>query len=88
LAKEHEILLTVEEGSTGGFGSQVLAHLAEVGVLDRGLRFRALTLPDRFFNHDKPEAQYALARLNARAIAARALEGPSAVVRNGRSIIV
>jgi len=74
LAKEHEILLTVDEGSTGGFGSQVLAHLAEVGVLDRGLRFRALTLPDRFFNHDKPEAQYALARLNARAIAARALE--------------
>jgi 1-deoxy-D-xylulose-5-phosphate synthase len=74
LAKEHELLLTIEEGSMGGFGSQVLGYLAETGALDRGLRVRALTLPDRFLDHDKPEAQYALAGLNARAIVAKVLE--------------
>ena len=74
LAKEHEILLTVEEGSTGGFGSMVLAYLAEIGALDRGLRVRTLGLPDRFLEHDKPESQYVTAGLNARAIVAKALE--------------
>ena len=74
LAKEHEILLTIEEGSSGGFGSLVLAYLAEAGALDRGLRVRTLSLPDRFLEHDKPEFQYANAGLNALAIVAKALE--------------
>jgi 1-deoxy-D-xylulose-5-phosphate synthase len=74
LAKEHEILVTIEEGSTGGFGSMILAYLAEAGALDRGLRVRMLSLPDRFLEHDKPESQYANAGLNARAIVAKALE--------------
>ncbi|RBP11323.1 1-deoxy-D-xylulose-5-phosphate synthase [Roseiarcus fermentans] len=74
LANEHELLLTVEEGAQGGFGSKVLGHLAETGALDRGLRVRAMTLPDRFLDHDKPEAQYETAGLNARAIVAKVLE--------------
>ncbi len=74
LAKEHETLLTIEEGTSGGFGSLVLAFLAEAGALDHGLRVRALSLPDLFLEHDKPEAQYARAGLNARAIVAKALE--------------
>ncbi len=74
LAREHEILLTIEEGSVGGFGSLVLAHLAEAGALDHGLRVRTLALPDRFLEHDKPESQYARAGLNAQAIVAKALE--------------
>ena len=74
LAREHELLLTIEEGSSGGFGSQVLGYLAESGALDRGLRIRALTLPDCFLEHAKPEVQYARAGLNANAIVTRALE--------------
>jgi 1-deoxy-D-xylulose-5-phosphate synthase len=73
LARQHEVLLTVEEGTIGGFGSFVLNHLAEVGLLDGGLRVRALTLPDRFLEHDKPERLYALAGLDAGAIVAKAL---------------
>jgi 1-deoxy-D-xylulose-5-phosphate synthase len=74
VAEEHEILLTIEEGSGGGFGSLILAHLAEVGALDGGLRVRTLSLPDRFLEHDKPESQYARAGLNAQAIVAKAIE--------------
>ena len=73
LAREHEVLLTIEEGAEGGFGSQVLARLASSGALDKGLRFRQLTLPDRHVDHDKPEAQYAAAGLDARAIVAKVL---------------
>ena len=73
LAREHELLLTVEEGSIGGFGSYVLSHLAEAGLLDRGLRVRTLTLPDRFLEQDKPERLYASAGLDAAGIVARAL---------------
>ncbi len=73
LAREHVVLLTVEEGSIGGFGSFVLNYLAEAGLLDQGLRVRSLTLPDRFLEHDKPERLYALAGLDARAIVAKAL---------------
>ncbi len=73
LAREHEVLLTVEEGSIGGFGSYVLNHLAEAGHLDKGLRVRALTLPDRFLEQDIPERLYASAGLDARAIVSKAL---------------
>jgi 1-deoxy-D-xylulose-5-phosphate synthase len=73
LAREHEALITVEEGATGGFGAFVLHALAEHGALDRGLRVRTLTLPDIFQDHDKPDAMYALAGLDAEGIARSAL---------------
>ena len=74
LAKEHEVLITLEEGATGGFGSFVLEHLAKVGALDTGLKIRPMTLPDVFQNHDTPQAMYEEAGLTARHIAARAIE--------------
>ena len=74
LAKEHEVLITIEEGAKGGFGSFVLEHLANVGALDSGLRIRVMTLPDVFQDQDTPFAMYDTAGLNARHIAARAIE--------------
>ncbi|MGD9806618.1 MAG: 1-deoxy-D-xylulose-5-phosphate synthase [Hyphomicrobiaceae bacterium] len=68
LAREHEVLVTVEEGSIGGFGSHVLQHLASSGALDRGLRTRTMCLPDAFIDHDKPERMYERAGLNASGI--------------------
>ncbi len=65
LAREHEVLVTVEEGSIGGFGSHVLDFLARSGILDRGLKVRPMALPDIFIDHDKPEAMYDIAGLNA-----------------------
>jgi 1-deoxy-D-xylulose-5-phosphate synthase len=73
LAREHEALITVEEGSVGGFGSFVLQALAEHGALDRGLKVRTLVLPDVFQDHDKPEAMYAEAGLDAEGIVRGAL---------------
>jgi len=73
LAREHEALVTVEEGSIGGFGSFVLHALAEHGALDRGLKVRVLTLPDVFQDHDKPEVMYAQAGLDSEGIARAAL---------------
>ena len=74
LAKDHEVLLTVEEGAIGGYGAFVLQHLADVGALDGGLKIRTLTLPDVFQDQDKPYEMYEAAGLNARHIAARAIE--------------
>ena len=68
LAQNHEVLVTVEEGSTGGFGAQVMHHLAAEGGLDHGLKLRCLTLPDRFVEHGKPEAMYEAAGLDAAGI--------------------
>ncbi|HEX6859922.1 MAG TPA: 1-deoxy-D-xylulose-5-phosphate synthase [Caulobacteraceae bacterium] len=73
LAREHEALITVEEGAVGGFGGFVLQALAEHGALDRGLKVRTLTLPDIFQDQDKPEAMYHQAGLDADGIAAAAL---------------
>ena len=73
LAREHEALITVEEGSMGGFGAFVLQLLAARGALDRGLKVRTLVLPDTFQDHDKPEAMYAAAGLDAEGIVATAL---------------
>ncbi|WP_299480062.1 1-deoxy-D-xylulose-5-phosphate synthase [uncultured Roseibium sp.] len=64
LAREHEVLVTIEEGSAGGFGSHVLTRLAEEGLLENGLKIRTLTLPDIFIDHDKPDAMYDKAGLN------------------------
>jgi 1-deoxy-D-xylulose-5-phosphate synthase len=73
LADEHEVLLTVEEGSAGGFGAIVAHHLAHAGRFDRGLKFRPMTLPDRFIEHGRPAEQLAEAGLDAASIAACAL---------------
>jgi len=73
LAREHEVVVTVEEGAVGGFASHVLHHLAQKGMLDHGLKIRPLVLPDRFIDHDTPAKQYDQAGLNAKHIAAAAL---------------
>ncbi len=64
-AKEHELILTVEEGSIGGFGSHVKNLLAEKGVFDKGLKFRSMTLPDEFIEQDDPKKMYDKAGLNS-----------------------
>jgi 1-deoxy-D-xylulose-5-phosphate synthase len=73
LAREHEALITVEEGAMGGFGAFVLQALAEHGGLDRGLKVRTLTLPDVFQDQDKPDLMYAQAGLDADGIVRTAL---------------
>jgi 1-deoxy-D-xylulose-5-phosphate synthase len=73
LAREHECLITIEEGAIGGFGGFVLQMLAARGALDRGLKVRTLTLPDIFQDQDKPDIMYAQADLDADAIVATAL---------------
>jgi 1-deoxy-D-xylulose-5-phosphate synthase len=74
LAREHEVLITVEEGAIGGFGSHVLLTLAEHGALDRGLRVRQMVLPDVFIDHDSPAAMYAFAGLDAKGIVTKVFE--------------
>ncbi len=74
LATEHEVLITVEEGSVGGFASHVLQYLAMAGLLDGGLKIRPLVLPDRFIDHHKPDVQYDEAGLSAKHIVATALQ--------------
>jgi 1-deoxy-D-xylulose-5-phosphate synthase len=74
LAREHEVLVTVEEGAIGGFGAFCLHALARHGALDSGLKIRTMTLPDTFQDHDKAELQYAEAGLDAHGIARTALE--------------
>ncbi|MSP68160.1 MAG: 1-deoxy-D-xylulose-5-phosphate synthase [Alphaproteobacteria bacterium] len=73
LATEHEVLVTVEEGSIGGFSAQVLHALAHAGLLDRGLKVRPMVLPDRFIEQASPQAMYDEAALNARHIVAQVL---------------
>ena len=73
LATNHEVLITIEEGSVGGFGSHVLHYLAQAGLLDRGLKVRPMVLPDLFIDHDKPERMYELAGLGSAGIVAQAL---------------
>jgi 1-deoxy-D-xylulose-5-phosphate synthase len=68
LAREHEVLITVEEAAIGGFGSHVLYTLAQHGLLDQGVAVRTMVMPDRFIDQDKPEAMYAQAGLDAAAI--------------------
>jgi 1-deoxy-D-xylulose-5-phosphate synthase len=73
LAREHEVVITIEENAIGGFGSFVLHHLATTGQLDHGLKIRTMVLPDIFLDHDSPNAQYDTAGLTARHIVATAL---------------
>ena len=81
LAKEHEVLITVEEGAIGGFGAFVMQTLAENGALDRGLKVRCMVLPDRFIDQDSPAAMYAAAGLDAKGIVAKAFEALGKDVR-------
>jgi 1-deoxy-D-xylulose-5-phosphate synthase len=74
LAREHEAVVTVEEGAVGGFGSHVAQLYAEAGVFDRGLKFRAMVLPDCFIDQASPEAMYRVAGLSAGQIEAKVLE--------------
>jgi 1-deoxy-D-xylulose-5-phosphate synthase len=69
-ARNHEVLITVEEGASGGFGANVLHALAAEGLLDHGLKVRTLVLPDRFIDQGKPETMYADAGLDTRGIVA------------------
>ena len=73
LAAEHEVLVTIEEGAAGGFGSHVLQFLGADGLLDRGMKIRAMTLPDFFVAHDSPAKQYEAAGLTVPDIVATAL---------------
>src|SRR5262249_26592081 len=73
LAQEHEVLVTIEEGSVGGFGSFVLSALAGEGLLEAGLKIRTMVLRDSFIDQDKPEAMYEVAGLNASSIVATVL---------------
>src|SRR5689334_10640903 len=74
LAREHEVLVTIEEGAIGGFGSHVLQTLAERGALDRGLHVRCMLLPDVFLDQDAPAAMYAKAGLDAKGIVTKVFE--------------
>ena len=74
LARDHEVLVTIEEGARGGFGAFVLHFLAEAGALDHGLKIRTMTLPDIFQDQDNPYDMYETAGLNARHVAATVLQ--------------
>ncbi|MEI7804227.1 MAG: 1-deoxy-D-xylulose-5-phosphate synthase [Hyphomicrobiales bacterium] len=74
LAREHEVLITIEEGAIGGFGSYVLQALAEHGALDRGCKVRPMVLPDIFIDQDSPAAMYAKAGLDSKGIVAKVFE--------------
>jgi 1-deoxy-D-xylulose-5-phosphate synthase len=73
LAQEHEVVITIEEGSIGGFGAHVMQFLAWDGLLDRGMKLRPMVLPDRFIDQDTPERMYQSAGLDANGIVATAL---------------
>ena len=85
LAREHEVLISIEEGAIGGFGAQVLQTLAEHSVLDTGLKVRCMMLPDLFIDQDSPAAMYARAGLDAKSIVAKVFE---ALGRDARGEVV
>jgi 1-deoxy-D-xylulose-5-phosphate synthase len=96
LIESHNVLVTIEEGSIGGFGAQVLQYLARANLLDFGCRLRPMTLPDRFIGHDSPKEQYEDAGLQAKHIVAEvwaALDGMkhpvnrNAAARSARSLV-
>jgi 1-deoxy-D-xylulose-5-phosphate synthase len=73
LAREHEVVITIEEGSVGGFAAHVMQYLASEGIFDQGLKFRPMILPDLFIDQDTPEHMYEQAGLDAKSIVATAL---------------
>jgi 1-deoxy-D-xylulose-5-phosphate synthase len=74
LARNHEVLVTIEEGAIGGFGAYVLQSLAENGAFDSGLKVRCMVLPDEFIDQDSPAAMYAKAGLDAKGIVTKVFE--------------
>ncbi|MEZ5788299.1 MAG: 1-deoxy-D-xylulose-5-phosphate synthase [Xanthobacteraceae bacterium] len=82
LARDHEVLITIEEGSVGGFGSFVLQALAEHSALDRGVRVRSMVLPDSYIDQDTPTVMYAKAGLDAKGIVAKVFEALGKDVRS------
>jgi 1-deoxy-D-xylulose-5-phosphate synthase len=85
LSREHEAVITVEEGAVGGFGSHVAQLYAEHGVFDRGLRFRSMVLPDSFIDQASPEAMYRVAGLSAAQIEAKVLDALGVAVMERRA---
>ena len=84
LAREHEVLITIEEGAVGGFAAHVMHFLALEGFLDRGIKIRPMILPDRFIDQDSPDKMYEAAGLDAKAIVATAL---SALGREDEALV-
>jgi 1-deoxy-D-xylulose-5-phosphate synthase len=86
LAREHEVLITIEESAIGGFAAHVMQALAEHGALDRGLKVRSMLLPDVFIDQDSPAAMYAKAGLDGKAIVAKVFEalGKDLAVARGK----
>jgi len=74
LCLNHDVLITIEEGSIGGFGSHVFQLLSERGIFDKGLKIRSMILPDQFIDQDTPENMYKTAGLDAQAIEQKILE--------------
>ena len=74
VATNHEVLITIEEGSIGGFGSHVMQLLSDRGVFDTGLKFRSMILPDIFIDQDTPEKMYEIAGLDSLSIATKVEE--------------
>ena len=74
IASNHEVLITIEEGSIGGFGSHVMQFLSDRGVFDRGLKFRSMILPDIFIDQDTPEKMYKIAGLDSSSITSKVEE--------------
>jgi 1-deoxy-D-xylulose-5-phosphate synthase len=83
LAREHEVLITIEEGAIGGFGAHVMHMLAERGMLDDGLKLRSMVLPDSFTDHDSPAAMYAKAGLDSAGIVAKVFKTLGNDLRTG-----
>ena len=88
LALQHEVLITIEEGSVGGFGSFVMQVLSDEGLLDGGLKFRQMVLPDTFIDHDKPERMYAKAGLDAKGIVNKVMDAIGVKSNTERASIV
>ena len=74
LATNHEAIITIEEGSIGGFGSHVAKFISEKNLLDKGLKFRSMILPDKFIDQDKPELMYKLAGLDSQTIEEKVMD--------------
>ena len=74
LATNHEAIITIEEGSIGGFGSHVAKFISEKNLLDKGLKFRSMILPDKFIDQDKPELMYKLAGLDSQTIEEKVID--------------
>ena len=88
LARHHEVLVTIEEGSVGGFGSHVLQFLSNEGLLDGGLRVRSLVMPDMFMDHASPDAMYARAGLDRKGIVDTVFRALNAENRAGAQVTV